>query len=63
MRTTQPVSMRLPKAWLDELRRKAHIESLKTGREIIYTDLIKAAIGERYPEVRAVELEAQDKTA
>ena len=57
MRKTQPVSIRIPEVWLAILRRKSHEQSLETGLEIEYTDLIRTAIGERYLEVRAAELE------
>ena len=60
MRKTQPVSIRIPEVWLAILRRKSHERSLETGLEIEYTDLIRTAIGERYPEVRAAEMEAEN---
>jgi hypothetical protein len=52
MRTTQPVSINLPKTWVVWLRREAHKQSLKTETEIIYTDLIRQAVEEKYPEVK-----------
>ena len=57
MRKTQPVSIRLPKAWLAILRRKSHEQSLATGLEIEYTDLIRTAIRECYLDVRTAEID------
>ena len=41
---TEKVVIALPKKWVSVLRKKAHEESLKSGREILYTDLIRTAI-------------------
>jgi len=51
MRTTMPISINLPKTWIAKLREISHKESLRTKEEIIYTDLIKKALKEKYPEL------------
>ena len=52
MRITQQVSINLPKVWVAKLRELAHKESLKTGQEIIYTDLIRTAIEDFHPDIK-----------
>lgn len=48
MRTTQQISINLSKAWIAKLREMAHKESLATGKEVIYTDLIRRAVEKEY---------------
>ena len=46
------VDIALPKSWVAALRKKAHLESLKTGKEVLYTDLIRDAIKSVCPEIQ-----------
>ena len=43
-RDTEHIGINLPKAWVAKLRELAHVESLRTGKEVEYTDLIRNAI-------------------
>jgi metal-responsive CopG/Arc/MetJ family transcriptional regulator len=49
MRTTEQISINLPKTWVAKLRELAHQESLKSRDEVRYTDLIRKAIKNSHP--------------
>ena len=52
MRTTQQVSINLPKEMVAKLQEMAHKESLRTGYDILYTTLMRKAIEAQYPETK-----------
>ena len=56
---TQTISINLPESWVALLREKSHEISLETGKNLCYTDLIRSAIGEIYPEARAAEMDEE----
>jgi hypothetical protein len=58
---TQPVSINLPKTWVAWLRREAHKQSLETDTEIIYTDLIRIAVKEKYPEILKIKEDGENE--
>jgi hypothetical protein len=51
MKTTTQISINIPSTWIARLRELSHKESLRTGKEIIYTDLIRDAILQCHPEM------------
>ena len=51
LQPTKKILINLPRTWVAKLRELAHKESLRTGEEIQYTDLIRKAIEEKHPEV------------
>ena len=55
-KTNQQVSLYLDESWLVILKEKAHRESLSTGNEVKYADLVRAAIASLHPEVLEAEL-------
>ena len=61
MKKDSPVSIHFEKSWLAILREKAHRQSLETGREIIYADLVRAAVVHFHPEVLEAELEMAEE--
>ena len=46
------ITLNVSSAMLAKLKELAHKESLKTGLELGYTDLIRRAIEERHPEIK-----------
>ena len=48
---THPITINISKAWVTKLKELAHKEALRTGKEIAYTDLIRKALVECYPEL------------
>jgi len=51
MKTTTQISINIPSTWIAKLRELSHKESLKIGKDLIYTDLIRSSILKCYPEV------------
>jgi hypothetical protein len=51
MKTTTQISINIETTWIAKLRELAHKESLRTGTELIYTDLIRNSVLKCFPEI------------
>ena len=52
---TKTITINISKAWVAKLKELAHKESLRTGKEVAYTDLIRKALVECHPELESKE--------